>query len=272
MGDDAKDPSEAIELLVGAFESRWAQSVVLAADRALASELASEARPAIHALHFALTMETTHDESSLDHHEGLAMVSLLGRRAALLGASPAALRRIVPGLKAIFPELPATYAEHLADSALEGYVRGKEEALMSQAADNAIKGLVLLEAVPRVWVFVLAGEHDPEALQARAEDVGRELFAREASACVIETSKLEAPTRSRAAAVLDVYESARLVGAYAVVTGASPGWRALFAELPVQEVELADTFHEGFERALGHAGSTLRPRFDARLRKLLGKP
>ncbi len=265
------DPSEAIEALVDAFQTRWADAVNLSSDRALASDLASEARPAIHALHFALAMDNTDDEGSLDHHEGLAMVSLLGRRAALLGASPAALRRLVPALIAIFPDTPEAYAAHLKDAAFEGYVRGNEEALRAEAAINATKSLVLFEAVPSVWVFILAGEHDPDALQARAEDVGRELFAREASACVIEMSGLEVPTRSRAAAVLDVYESARLVGAYAVVTSASPGWRSLFGELPVQDLELADTFAQGFENALTQTGSTLRPRFDARLRKLLGK-
>lgn len=266
-----EDPSEMIEGLVVAFEKRWADAVPFSSDRALAPELASEARPAIHALHFALVMENTDDEGSLDHHEGLAMVNLLGRRAALLGASPAALRRIVPALVEVFPSIPETYGAHLADSAFEGYVRGKEEVLLSVAAEKAAKSLVLIEAVPSIFVFVLAGEQDAEALQARAEDVGREIFAREARACVIAMSQLEGCTRSRAAAVLDVYESARLVGAYAVLTGASPGWRALFSELPVHELELADTFHEGFERALTHTGRSLRPRFEARLRKLLGK-
>lgn len=268
VGDD---PSDAIEELVEAFEKRWSDAVAFGSDRALAPEIASEARPAIHALHFALAMENTDDEGSLDHHEGLAMVSLLGRRAALLGASPSALRRLVPALVEVFPSTPHAYAEHLADAALEGFVRGKEEALLAAAAENAAKSLVLFEAVPGVFVFVLAGEHDADALQARAEDIGRELFSREASACVIAMAHLEACTRSRAAAVLDVYESARLVGAYAVLTGATPGWRALFSELPVHDLELADTFYEGFERALSHTGSTLRPRFDARLRKLLGK-
>ena len=73
------------ESILARFEAALVVRLPFADDRARVPELGREARPAVASLHFALSVEIEGDEASIEHHEGLAMIHLLGRRAAVLG-------------------------------------------------------------------------------------------------------------------------------------------------------------------------------------------
>ena len=91
-----EDPEALAERILARFCDEGLSSISLRPE--VKTELALEARPAVHALLFGLGTDRAGDASSLEHHESLAMVTLLGRALALSGATPTPVLRVVPAL------------------------------------------------------------------------------------------------------------------------------------------------------------------------------
>lgn len=275
-GRDRADEEAAAARVLAAFGARFAERAPFRDDRELVDELVREAQPAAHALLFALTVEVAADESSLEHHEGIAMVHLLGRRAALLGASPAAATALVPALLAALEDealrCPDGFAQLLASTCVEGFVRGREERLRDAMAGAAADAQPTLEVLPACRALVLCGDHEPERLAGRAEAFGRELFASEARVAIVDISALRGPDRHRAAAVADVREACALLGARFLVAGADAEWREALADASVPEEACVPTFGDALDAALRTLGLALRPRMKARFERLLRGP
>ena len=271
---EGSELEEVTRAILDAFLERFRAAVSFEVDRELADDLRNEARPAAQALHFATSMDTAHDETSLDHHEGMAMVSLLGRRAALRGATPMGALRLVPALLDALvttgaPEIPDDYASMLSVSCIEGFVRGREERLATQIAEEAARAIPTLRVSEGVLALVLAGDHEAAVLQHRGAELARELFATEGVGAVIDVSRLLHPDRSRGAAVLETIESIATIGAASAVSGMTETWREIMDELDGSK-DVA--FFEHFDQALAHVlaanGHSIRPRLDARIRRL----
>ncbi len=282
--DQAELEAAAIsEEVAGVFRTLWSERVSFDEDRALGTELSTEARPAADALRLALTLHTQDDETSLEHHEGLAMIHLLGRRAATLGATPSALTCLVPTLADALREtgearslelvLSEAMRLRLTATCWEGYVRGREERTEQVLRTRAATAMPTLELAPGCVALILAGAHEPAVLVERARVFGRTMFAAEAKACVVDISRLFDPHRSRAAAILEVASAATLMGAshhVSGVTDAVDGWGPVLRELGVDEARLHASFEGALAAAIKAAGLRLQPRMDAVLRRLLG--
>lgn len=271
-----RDVQAVTDAVLAQFLERLRAAVTFEGDRAIAEDLATEARPAAEALHFATTMATTGDETSLDHHESLAMVHLLGRRAALRGLTPLGAFKLVPCLlEAIGASgsggLPPRYVEALEVSCVEGYVRGREEAVAARLAERAARAMPTLPVAEGVRALILAGDHEAAALQERGEQFAREVFGAGGSAAIVDISGLLDPDRSRGATVLETLERLTTVGIAAALSGVTERWREVLGDLDgARGAHLFARFEEALAHVLAADGRAIRRGLPSRLRSLLG--
>ncbi len=265
MGDQAeKDTAEARDALAAAFRDAYAEGCPFSEDRSLASELSLEAAPAIDALAFALDQNAQDDLSRIEHHEGLAMVTLLGRRAGALGATPTAAIHLVPAivraLEAGGRTVPEELSRPLTAMCFEGYVAAREEMLRVAQAAATVDNAAIVRIVPRCLALVLSGEHEPEVLSEVVERLGRLMLKHDAAAAVVDISRLEGPTKERAAEIFGAHGAARMLGATCVFAGASDDWlgAARDARVDLEMLTLEATFNDALKRALPLSGYELK--------------
>lgn len=225
----------AAEAILSRWQTGFEARALFAADRALAGELRHEARPTVHALLLGEALDTVEEPTSLEHHEAIAMTSLLGRRVAVLGVTPSSARRVLPALLAAFAEtenpVPGSLGETLGDAFFEGYVRGGLERREDERLAAAAEAQPTLDLGDGLLALVLVGEHDPERLMERVEEFGRELFRREARACIVDLSGMGRPSRALAHVVFGVDASARMLGLRVRFTGVDELWRELLVDV-----------------------------------------
>lgn len=257
----ARDPIAAI---LAAFGRSYLASSPFKQDRELVDELRAEARPVIEALLFADKAGSA-DVNAIEHHEGLAMVTLLGRRAGALGATPSAVLALVPSLSAGFRDAgkPLSPAIHQALQAMcmEGYVAGREEHLQRDFAQRTAQAQPIVRVAPRCLAVFLAGHHDADDLAEVIDRLGRTMLDANALGCVVDLERLEEPAPDRAAEVFNADAAARMLGATCVFTGVSPAWMdaARRARVPTDLIALEPSFERGLHRALAACGLEVRP-------------
>lgn len=250
--------------IVAGVEERYAASAPYRQDRELAAELALEARPAVECLVAAVGSEPAERASVLDHHEALAMVTLLGRRAGILGATPTAMVGLMRSIFLAFAEegtpLPEEQHHELVALALEGFVAGREERLVDEGATRSADAQVIVRVADKCLVLFLAGELSAEMLERTVDRFGREMLKADASAALVDFSRLRDPGPGGAAEVFGAHATARMLGGQCVFVGASEEWLAAAKEgrVDLDMVHLAPTFEEGLRQALGIAGWELR--------------
>ena len=259
------DPEGWAARVLTAFRSCWQARVPMAADADLAAEIALEARPAMHALLHAATNERVDDLASLEHHETLAMVTLLGRRVGILGASPTAMLTVVPSLlesaRAQGLELAGSIDEALTTAFAEGYVRGREERLHADHAERALAAAPIVPIAPGCLALVASGDHDPDTLEALVEAFGRRLLNEDARACIVDLSTLTGTSRAHAAAILSADATAKMLGVRCVFSSASPELRVAATHITDHaSLEFANDFAEALTLVLPTCGLTLTRR------------
>lgn len=269
-------PATDLDAAEAHFRRGYLAAVTLEGDRAAADELGREARPALEAL--ARWSEMSGDEA-LVRSEAVAMVSLLGRRAARLGISPTAALAICEGLwrsrpgrgDGDDPEAERT----LRAVCFEGYVAAREEAESERRAAQWVEAQPLWSFVEGGLLCAPVGAADAAQLTDLAERVVRELFRREAKVAWLDLSGLAEPDEPRAAALLGLVDGARMLGCDCVISVGDRGWRqALEAVASEPELlRLAPDFPAGLNLALSLVDHELRPRgaLSAAIRRLRGK-
>ncbi len=282
MVDDAETQrAEEIHLQITekvllALSGALGQTLRFRTDRQLIDEIAEEARPAIQSLLLALDMESGDDETSLDFHEGVAMTMLLGRRVALLGATPGASVGLSDALRMALEEigpLPGALFQALREACAEGFVRGREEHLQRAWAEQAALAIPTLRIGPQSLALVLTGTHEPEVLEEVVEAFVRQLFRSEAVAAIIDVSGLVALEAGQVAAILGAASGAAIVGATLCVSGVDSEWLE-FASARRKHFD-PDLHFESFEDALkvvhDAEGVALRRPLPSMIRGLLRK-
>lgn len=251
------------ERLLARFREEYIARSPFREDRALADELLSEARPAAEALVMA-TDDTGDDLSSLEHYEGLAMVSLLGRRAAQLRATPTAALGIVPSLCAGLAEV-GTALDVEAQGAMlavciEGYVAAREERLQHAHGDAMAEAVPLVRVAPKCVALFLSGDLDADHIAEIVDRFGRALLREDAAACIVSLGELTRASRERAAAVFGADAAARMLGCLCVFSDADEAWtdaaRASGADLELLAIEA--TFEAALARALERCGLSIK--------------
>jgi len=246
------------------FRTAYVEGCPFQEDRALAEELALEAGPAIEALAFALDQNAEGDLSRIEHHEGLAMVTLLGRRAGGLGATPTAAIHIVPAIVRALREsgrdVPESLSRPLTAMCFEGYVAAREDALRDVQAAQAIESAAIVRVVPRCLALVLSGALDPEVLAEIVERLGRKMLRYDAAAAVVDITQLEGPDKDRAAEVFGAHSTARMLGATCVFAGVSEAWldAAREARVDLDVITREASFGDALRRALPLCGYEIK--------------
>lgn len=258
--------AETLELrtIVDTFRARYQAGAPFSQDRALVDELALEVAPVAHALSFALGAADPTDVLSTEHREGLAMLSLLGRRLGTLGATPTAALAVLPALIEGFERagrpIPAVLHEPLRAVYVEGYVAGREEHAASEVASRAVEAQPIVRIVAGCVVLFAGGNLEAEAIEQVVDRFGRAMFAANARSAVVDVEHLEGPDRSRAAELFGADATARMLGATCVFSAVSPEWleAARTARVPTELLALEPTFELAVRRALAVAGYELR--------------
>jgi len=229
-------------------------------DRDLAPGLSEEARPVIEALAMGIVDGPGGDPELTEHHEALAMVTLLGRRAGALGVTPTAAMAIAGAMGAGLARIGLTVSEKLggalATLSVEGYVAGREDALREQHEAASVENVVTLAIVPRVFALILCGDHEPEAIAEIVEGFGRRLLKGDAVAAIVDISGLTEATEEGAVEVFAAHSTARMLGVTCLFVGVSDSWLEAAKEKRVELdlVRIEETFEDALRAALPLSG------------------
>jgi anti-anti-sigma regulatory factor len=255
--------SELDKILEG-FRTRFLAGTPFAHDRELAEDLAVESRPAIEAVLFAVRSDDAGGLLRDEHGESLAMITLLGRRAGVKGASPTAATNLVPAIAGGFEDagvpLAPTVVTTLMSMCLEGYAAGRADVAERVLRDRMVGAQAVFEVVPKVHALVLSGEHDAETLIEVVEAFTKALHRSSAMAAIVDLSRIRDASAGAAAEIFSAHHAARAAGARAVFVGVTEPWRraASVAHLSLDLVETADSFSAALDRVLPLAGYSLR--------------
>lgn len=259
------------------FGRRFAALAATAADRASVEALRPEASTVIAAIVEAAGRGPLPDVEGPALREALTLASLLGRRAAYLAVTPVAALGIAPaivealrGTHDLTPIEPALTA-----TVIDGYVRACEERERERGARRAADAIPFAKLAPRCFAFFVRGEHDPDELARRVDELGRALLEGDARACVVDLRGLAEPDRERFAQVFAVHSTCTMLGVRAIFVGLGEAWRDLAEEARVDLALMATapTVADALAEAFRTCGLELRERrgLGGALRELLGR-
>lgn len=207
MSDAPPPPSTRVD----ALRARYVAGSPFREDRALADELMAECLPVVDAL--------THGAASAPAaptHEAMAMLTLLGRRAGTIGATPTAAYTLFDALleESGFSHVAGDPHGHhrLISLALEGFYAGREERLVANGHQLAREAIPLVELAPRVHALFIYGRHQPEDIAATVDVFGAQLLHKDAASAFVDATGFQAPTHETASEIFAADASARMLG------------------------------------------------------------
>lgn len=229
-------------------------------DGVLADELATEARPVLDALHTAFA--PTDGPRAL--HEPYALLNLLARRAASLGATPcvalALPAAIAAALRAAEVLVDSALEHELAIVSLEGYSAARDERVTGQLRQAIAERQVAVRLGPRCVAIFLAGEHDEHELTPTLDRFARELLRGDVQSCLLDISRLHLIDEELARALGRFCGQADSLGVSTFLFGATPSlrdqfdrWSVVTAPRPSSPAVAHDASIRG---ALASAGTT----------------
>jgi hypothetical protein len=257
------------------FREHYARSVTFKEDGALLDQLDVEAEPVLEALFTAFapgqgveaTAALTHSPVAIapSLHEAYALLGLLARRAATLGATPstslALIDALVAGVGSAGVALPANTRRELAVVAVESYCAARDERVTAQLRRIAAERQVALTLAPHCSAIFLAGRHEASDLQPTLESMARELLREDARSCLLDLSRLEPPEEELARALGHFCASGSTLGVAIFIVGSRDPLREQFERWGVARGAclFVDDFRQARELALAAAGVQVRP-------------
>jgi anti-anti-sigma regulatory factor len=242
------------------FEERAALSM----DRHLAGPLSCEVRPVAEAiLHGVQAAARVHADAP-ELRESLAFASLLGRRAAVLGATPTAALAIAGVLVEALTELGETRASALGDAlrdvCVEGFAAEREERANGAAARRAAAAIPIVEIASGCIAVFVAGDQDAEEIERVVDEVGKKLLERNARACVVDVAALTGNDRDRVRAIFGIHAACAMLGVRCIFTGVSERARAHAIEsgIDLETISIERDVASGLRAALEICGLELR--------------
>jgi anti-anti-sigma regulatory factor len=244
------------------FREHYLRAARFREDAALADELVAEAAPVLEAL--VLAFEPTEGPRAL--HEGYALLNLLGRRAAILGATPSVALAVPQAIAAALRDAGCTVdssAEaELAIVALEGYCAARDERTAHQLRRQAASQQFTVALGPRCVGLFLAGTHEESELSPLLEGAARELLRGDVLSVLLDLSRLDPVDEELARALGRFCAHAATLGVCTFVFGAQARLREQFRQWSLTHAVTAfvDDFALARTQALAAAGLALRPR------------
>jgi hypothetical protein len=184
------------------------------------------------------------DYESFEFRECFAVLTLLGRRLALLDLTPTAAIQIVLlalGAVAGCDESPTDgFARPVVAAAVEGFVLGREERVAQIAESRAAKPLKPLRIDEAAFALIASGVHEPAALSECVDALGRAMLNADVEVAIVDLAQLGEPNRERAAAVFAADEITRMLGGVCFFTGVDSRWKAAAedARVPLDMVQI----------------------------------
>ncbi len=217
-------PPVSFEELQGAL----AQSRLTLGQRTL-DEIVPEVMPVLEALASLPPRLETSDLDSFGYREGFALITLLGRRLALLDLTPTATLAICATAVRLVPH-SEEFANAAAAACIEGFVRGREERIEQLHRATAQASVAPVRVSPEAFLLMPSGLEDPEIISQKVDELARKLFKHEAKFALVDFSQMGEPSADRAAALFGADEMTKMLGASCIFTGLDAGWEAAAKE------------------------------------------
>jgi len=196
------------------------------------------------------------DFESFEFRECLTVLSLLGRRLALLDLTPSAAVCVVQA--ALRAALEARqqdswdFGDRAVAAAVEGFVLGREERVAQQHGERAAACLRPLQIAEQCWALIPSGEHDAEALSGYVDALGRAMLDTDASIALVDLSQLGRAERDTAIALFAVDETVRMLGGTCVFCGLDTRWStaAKEAHIDLGHLLVTESLSDGLRMVL----------------------
>jgi hypothetical protein len=174
------------------------------------------------------------DFESFRFREALTVLTLFGRRLALLDLTPTSAAAVVDAALTATkgegdPPTPA-FDRYARVAAFEGFVRGREERVQTDADQRAGRFVRPLRVDADTVALIVSGVHDAEALSEFVDALGRAVLDADASVAIVDLSQLGEPDRDRARALFAADEVVRMLGGRCVFSGVRNDWEVAAAE------------------------------------------
>jgi len=198
-------------------------------------EIAAEVAPLLPLLNELPAEErASGDYESFGFRECFAVLTLLGRRLALLDLTPtAALQVVLLALRSVGgPEEAPTgaFSQRVIAATVEGFVLGREERVAQAAESRAAKPLKPLLIDDAAFALIISGVHEPATLSECVDALGRAMLNADVEIAIVDISQLGEPNAERATAVFAADEIARMLGGVCFFTGVDSRWTAAAAD------------------------------------------
>ena len=188
------------------------------------------------------------DYESFQFRECLTVLTLLGRRLALLDLTPTAAVQVVQlALRAADDSeaLPARrFAERAVAAVIEGFVLGREERVLQEHETGAAKHLGPIRIDDKIFALIISGLHEPSTLSEHVDALGRAMLDADAEIAIVDLSQLGEANRDRAAAMFAADEVVRMLGGLCFFSGVDARWKAAMADarIALDPMQITETF------------------------------
>ena len=217
------------------------------------------------------------DFGSFQFRECFTVLTLLGRRLALLDLTPTAAVQVIDLVLSSIDDAgdgaTARFERRARTAAVEGFVRGREERVTQTAETRASRPVRPLRIDDSTFALVVSGVHEPSVLSEQVDALGRAMLDTDATVAIVDLTQLGEPNRDRARAVFAADEMTRMLGGVCVFSGVDPRWKAAAADGRIHLDELrvvaslADALRLARELA-GQAEAKANPTWRALLDRL----
>ena len=170
------------------------------------------------------------DYASFQFRECFTVLSLLGRRLALLDLTPSTaievVRLILASTEGEANPLPTRFSQRAVEAAVEGFVLGREERVTEASEARAARHLQPLRIDESAFALILTGVHEPAVFGDCVDALGRAMLDTGIEIAIVDLSQLGEPNGERVAAILAADEIARMLGGVCIFSGIDSRWRA----------------------------------------------
>lgn len=220
------------------------------------SQLADETAPVLSLLsELPANERVAGDYGSFEFRECFTVLTLLGRRLALLDLTPTTAIQIVHlALQAVDGSGGAPgekLVQRAVAAAMEGFVMGREERVALTCEERAAKPITPLRLDERVFALIVSGAHEPSVLSESVDALGRAMLDANVDAAVVDLTQLGEPNGERAAAIFGADEVTRMLGGVCFFAGVDSRWReaAADARIELHGLHIARSLAEALESA-----------------------